>query len=793
MSRAVLFVVVALLQAVPTMAAVQMKPSCVLVVAGTQVQDSHVIDGAGDTGAIVALLKLWGVPFDVLRLDVHSMGAADFVDAAGHPRYGAVVWTAAEQDAYAWQAQDWSVLTHALMAAHVSLIAVGGRIRQPEIASSLGISYVATQPMTADTVLADKSQTHFIIRGLEGQTVPAAEAFGNFFGAPGPGTKVSVSGTGVTVLASAGGLPQLTVRTVDTASRTRAVWIGGNGDLVFAASPTFITLFRRALVWAVGYAVYKDYGHSVVLRMDDPGCAQSAYLKCTRAPWYYQELEQADWTTRVIQPLSARGAKVGIGFCAGYPLPSRQTVVRSWTVHDESYCVDCRDRRGCVANPQRIDSVVQGILDAVKADVAEVHAHGLTHMLPDLRDWWTSTPTNEWGKVGWYREFYDQRHGLEIDPGVQASRLTQAATWVTERFGRPPLMFIPPGHALSGASADGAARYEGGGKGLGAIVLSISGAVPNATYGASYGNTKWTRLGALVTDGLGNGRAVLALPAEILGTTGRYIALDRGPTQLIAGPIAGPLAQGFATSALRDRAHMSPAERAKFSLATDTLGSGYVNGSSYRPNHVAPAYTYAIAADAGYGLASDSVVHYLGRDWVVTLPQSGLANAGLADPKPAVWRTQIAALQSYFNRGAPGVFYHHDVDLRLQPDFYSTVLDRILAAWGDVHWLTMDEWSAYLHAVLDARAPTADSARLEFTYDDHYARYFATRPSAWTLHLADELRAELQALGKTDVVVDRAVSAVVDSATYFTETRALRIPPGTGSHAIVYRRSTSHP
>jgi hypothetical protein len=245
-----------------------------------------------------------------------------------------------------------------------------------------------------------------------------------------------------------------------------------------------------------------------------------------------------------------------------------------------------------------------------KADVAEVHGHGLTHMLPELRDWWTSTPTNEMGKVGWYREFRDLRHGLEIDAGVQASRLTQEATWVTEKFGRPPLMFIPPGGALSGTSAEGAARYEGGGKGLGAIFLTVSGAVPSATYTASYGNTKWTLLGTLVTDGLGNGRASLALPAEILSTTGRYIALDRGPTQFIAGPVAGPLGQGFATCALRDRAHMSPAERAKFLRATDTLASGYVNGSSYRPNHVAPAYTYKIAADAGYGLASDSVAHY---------------------------------------------------------------------------------------------------------------------------------------------------------------------------------------
>jgi hypothetical protein len=61
--------------------------------------------------------------------------------------------------------------------------------------------------MTDAAVLADKPQTHFIIRGLEGQTVPAAEAFGNFFGSPGPGTDLRV-GTGVTVLASAGGLPQ---------------------------------------------------------------------------------------------------------------------------------------------------------------------------------------------------------------------------------------------------------------------------------------------------------------------------------------------------------------------------------------------------------------------------------------------------------------------------------------------------------------------------------------------------------------------------------------------------------
>src|SRR5438105_555042 len=41
-----------------------------------------------------ALLKAWSVPFDILRLDQQTFGAAYLFDRSGRVRYGTVLWLA---------------------------------------------------------------------------------------------------------------------------------------------------------------------------------------------------------------------------------------------------------------------------------------------------------------------------------------------------------------------------------------------------------------------------------------------------------------------------------------------------------------------------------------------------------------------------------------------------------------------------------------------------------------------------------------------------------------------------
>ena len=872
---------------------------------GTQIQDSYVIDRdadaeRSDVAAIAALFKLWGVPFDVLRLDVHSMTLEDFVDEAGNARYGAIVW-AARQDQYPWQLQDYGLLTQAVATKGVSLLAVGDRIREPAIQQLLGITYLDTGNTCDTVVLSGPSQSHFVIRGLEGTRT----ALGPFQFAR---VRVSVDpGARVTTLADACGLPQLTVRTVDAASRTRAVWLGG-GLNVFDENPTFIKLLQRALVWAVGYGVYKEYGNAVLLRMDDPGCATSAYFKCGSPPWYFAPLSAADWNTRVLQPLRSYNARLGVAFCAGYPDPDHthpvNTILPSCSIDVASLALDCG--AGPEVISQNVRSTCAGLHDGVNAGLIEIHGHGYTHMLPDLTGWWAGSARDHWNMLAWYREFYDGVRRVEIEKAVQHDRMVRSSAVIAAEFGNPPLMFVPPGHLISGWNTrdrrnpwDDSPRFDGpgtslpvtvrgavakaryniyfgnstwrrlgtvrtdangnasailtvpasllgsaagqyflfkrgatqfvagptatpldlriaiplrsglqmtvgeqsrfriaadrlaaGNVGSGSLPVALNGAVANATYTVQFGNTAWTQLGTVTTDLAGSGHALLAIPSSLLGSpAGQYFTLERGSTQFIAGPTTAPFGLTAALP-VRNRRRMTPQEQSRFFRAADSLVAGSVNASTFLPNHIAATYTYKIAGESSFGFAHGDTGQYLGRDYVITLPQVGLVSAqvGLAELRFA--QQQLDVMQQHFDRGVPGVVYHHDADVVHDPSYYPRMLGRIQARWPDAYYLTPDEWSAYLHAVLSAAAPTTDSIHFDFGYDTLYARYFGSHASAWTLHLCDELRADLRSQGKVDVVIDGVAQAVKNANAYFEEKHALVVPAGTGTHTILFRRHT---
>jgi hypothetical protein len=603
-------------------------------------RDDLVVRDAWDFGDIVALLKLWGIPFDVMRLDIHRMTLGDFLDFGGKPKYGTIVWTARGRNEHPWSPQDYRVVAEAVGRLHIGFIAVGNKIQDKIIQDILGLTYEDFKAFSRPVKCGPLP--HFVTRGLEKLTAPAEEVFDE------GGALVRVAAADVTVLAASESEPQLTARTIDAGSRTRAVWIGGDPDIVFRSSPLFIQFLRRAIIWVQGYGLYKEYDATVVLRMDDPGSAQSSYL----TGWDYPQLDESAIKNGILAPLREHGARLGIGFCPGFPwIPSRSL--------RHSISVDFVDPRG---TRQNIVSSSVGLRQGLLEGLLDIESHGLTHMLPDLDTppkggtrWWTGSLASEWPDDRWYREFFDMRRDTEIGAAVQLSRLRQSADWIEQDFGRRPLVFIPGGHEISGD-------------------WFVEGEVkPNPASGK---------------------------PKTI-----------------------------------------------------------------YVPPHIAETYTYKLAAEAGYGLALDQTAHYLGRDFVISL---GMCTAN--------------EIEDNFARRTPAVVYFHDRDLRLDPGYLANLLDRLSREPG-ITYMGLEEWAGYLHAGLSAAAPSGDSLSLILTIDQNYGRYFADHPSVWTLHLSDEVRADLRRLGEIEVAIDGARQKAEASA-FFPERRILTFPRGLGPHSI---------
>lgn len=399
-------------------------PYRVLVVAGTQMRDAQVIWRAGDFGDVVALLEMWGVPFDLLRLEAGALTRDRISDDRCRPRYGAIIWTA-RQGRQAGRLEQDSVLRLAVDSLGISLIAIGDKIREPVVESLLGIRFRGMGPVSGDVVFSE--DRHFLTRELAGERASHDRVFPRDLG-----PHVLTVSPDVDVLAQAGRWPQLVVRTVRPGVRT--IWIGGDSDSVFRKSPTFLETLRRAIVWSIGYAVYKDYGRSLILRVDDMGNAQNSYLDY----WSSVTLDEEDIDREIIQPLIEHDARLSVMFVPGYPWIPTRTIERSVTI-------DFVDHNGV---RQDYTSTYRGLRRAVEAGVVSVEAHGLTHQAPNLEGWWSDA--NERSRTGWYREFYDVRRDQEVDRDVQLSRLRQAADWIEQDFGERPVAFTPPGYAISG-------------------------------------------------------------------------------------------------------------------------------------------------------------------------------------------------------------------------------------------------------------------------------------------------------------------------------------------------------
>ncbi|MEA1997281.1 MAG: hypothetical protein U9N45_06555 [Gemmatimonadota bacterium] len=380
-----------------------------------------------DLVQLVVMLKSWGIPFDIARLDQEILDINYFLGPDGKPLYGCILW-AADPTSKNLMHQDYSVLKAAVAEHGISLVALSNRIKDPVIEELLGVRYLGYN-MSSDDIATDGR--HFITRGMEPLVVEVGPPIYYLHRVK------AEAAPDVKVLARHGKYPAVTMR--KAGGNARAIWIGGDTKLMFEQQG-LRTVLRRALTCAVGYSLFKTWENRVIIAMDDPGGAQSAYLD----HWNYPALTREQIRRRLIEPLKAHNAKLVMNVVPGFVNDEKRRV-------ELSFQQDFTDFFG---KRQNHVSTKQGLEDGMREGVFEIQSHGWTHMQPDLESppgpWWGAPYDGEKAEVGWYREFGDTRRGFrDIPAATQRFHMKTSREWIGHLFGVDPLSFVAGGGGVS--------------------------------------------------------------------------------------------------------------------------------------------------------------------------------------------------------------------------------------------------------------------------------------------------------------------------------------------------------
>src|SRR5207302_4339649 len=218
-------------------------------------------------------------------------------------------------------------------------------------------------------------------------------------------------------------------------------WMAAPSFAALRDSPYWRSIFFRALVWGLGYAVMPDvdYSHRILLMCDDWGAADKSFLSY----WRYQTVGEELMREKVIPPLARRRAVVSANVVTGFVDRKTHRVISPW---GQKFT----DAYGVL---QDYTSTQRALKAAAAAGVLEIQSHGWTHMQPDLDSppgpWWTADLAGEASADGWYTEFGDPLRGKESPAIVQLFRLKRSLDYLREDFGQRPLELRPGGGTWS--------------------------------------------------------------------------------------------------------------------------------------------------------------------------------------------------------------------------------------------------------------------------------------------------------------------------------------------------------
>lgn len=402
----------------------KVKPFRVLVIIGDQWTDpmSYSIDPTRVNGTdfldVVNMLKIWGVPFDILRLDEQRLQINRFLDGEAKPNYGCIIWMA-DPDKLKGYSANFQTLKRAVEEYGISMIALFDYIKTKQISDLIGIDYQDIKEIHLGGN-GDKfsiSGDHFITSVAKGVVLPdqkqnAATSIPAANGiTPGTGeltedkTIISIirciASDSVTVLGSVGQIPQLVVRDVNR--ETKVVWIGGGKDW-FRKYPVMRGIFRKALVYSIGYGVFNDnFDNGLIFIMDDVGCSEHAWS----LRWHYPTPHKDTLIKYLIEPLEKYGFIMVQNISSGYANPEKQIIESPWTV---------KPFNDIFGNWQDYGSTKEGLDEGLRRGVFEIQPHrAWSHMNWDLDSppgpWWGSHVDGEMAVTDWYNEVVDVRRG----------------------------------------------------------------------------------------------------------------------------------------------------------------------------------------------------------------------------------------------------------------------------------------------------------------------------------------------------------------------------------------------
>jgi hypothetical protein len=398
------------------------KPFKVLVIIGDQWTDplSYNIDTRRIRGEefidVVTMLKIWGVPFDILRLDEQRLQINRFLDGEAKPNYGCVIWMA-NPDVLEGYSAHYQTLKRAVEEYGISMIALFDNIKTKEVAQLVGVDYqgVTNIELSGTGEKLTISGDHFITKEAEGISLPDMSkwASASIPEANGISTEMVVAdgdqevismvrctaSESVRVLGAIGENPQLVVR--DISDETKVVWIGGGKDW-FRRYPVMRGIFRKSLVYAMGYGLFNDnFENGFIFIMDDIGCSEHAWS----LRWHYPTPSKETLMKYLIEPLEERGLMMVQNITPGYANPETKMIEDPWTVEPFT---------DIFGNWQDYGSTKAGLDEGLRRGVFEIQPHrAWSHMNWDLDSppgpWWGSPVGGELALVDWYNEVVDVR------------------------------------------------------------------------------------------------------------------------------------------------------------------------------------------------------------------------------------------------------------------------------------------------------------------------------------------------------------------------------------------------